>query len=77
MKIQRRTRIFLLAFLVVAPLGILCTGSGEASFLDGEEWICTPAALAKELAGYCGSTMTCRELCYLGEPQGLFSCFHP
>ena len=76
MKLQKRNRFRLLVFLAVVPLAIFYAGTGEAIFGDGEQWICTPAALAKEQAGYCSAGKTCRELCYLNEPQNYFQCFN-
>ena len=77
MKIQKkRTRILLLAALVLIPSLILYSGTGEAlGPIPGGEWVCTPEALEKEEAGFCSANRICREFCLYSEPTGDFMCF--
>lgn len=78
MKLEKTShRLFLLAALVLVLGAFLAAGSSEAfENLPGQSWDLTPTAVERTAAGDCPTGMLCRELCFLGAPQGEFHCFN-
>lgn len=78
---QQRTRIALLVALVFGIVVALAPSIMSAAQHPGQEggteqWLPTPAALNRTLAGDCPQANSeCLELCLSGSPTGTFECW--